>query len=389
MKIGFDISQTGALKAGCGYFAESLIRTLTEIDGQNEYVLYPAFGTGFWDPDHKRATWHTGRQHVRRGPEGMSHAACVAMWQSGGTELDLAIGAPDVVHANNYFCPRGLTARVVYTLYDLVTLDHPDFTTEANRLVCTDGLVDASVHADMLIAISEATRSRFLELFPHYPGSRVKTVYPASRFTPEQRPGRPPGGLKTDTFWLAVGTVEPRKNLRRLVRAYAALVREHPTTGPLVIAGGTGWLEEDFNAFVRDTGVSDRIQRLGYVSDEQLAALYAGCFAFVYPSLVEGFGMPVLEAMSLGAAVITSNRSSMPEIVSDTGFTVDPEDEAALAAAMSLLQTEAPLRARLRDAARLRATRFSWVDSAQMVLDTYKEVLNLPSLHTGLMSDVR
>ncbi len=384
MRIGFDISQTGALKAGCGYFAESLIRALSDLDTDNEYLLYPAFGTQFWDPNHKRATWHATQKNVHRGPEGMSHKACVALWRSDPAQLTAAIGSPDVIHANNYFCPRNLSARIVYTLYDLVTFDYPDYTTEANRLVCTDGLLDAAVHADMMIAISEATRTRFLELFPHYPSSRVRTVYPASRFSVGQAVGMLPDGLEHDGFWLAVGTIEPRKNLRRLVRAYAVLVQEYPQTGPLVIAGGSGWLEDNFDAYIGELGIAARVRRLGYVSDEELAALYAGCHAFVYPSLVEGFGLPVLEAMSLGAAVITSNRSSMPEIAGDAALTVDPADDAEIASAMRQLANDHLLRARLRDDATARSRSFSWQSAAQQVLRVYHEVCSRQPLTSDI-----
>jgi glycosyltransferase involved in cell wall biosynthesis len=379
VKIGFDISQTGALKAGCGYFAQSLIEALTADDVKNQYVLYPAFGTRFWDPDHSTATWRTSRRNVRRGPEGMSHAECVGLWQRGGAALESALQHPDVVHANNFYCPSGLNARVVFTVYDLVVLDHPDYSTEANRLVCVDGLLDAAVNADMLIAISEATRSRFLELFPHYPASRVRTVYPASRFDADQPLSELPSDVRRREFWLAVGTLEPRKNLRRLARAYAALVREWPNTPPLVLAGGAGWLEDDFGRFLDELGISSRVKRLGYVEDSLLAALYANCYGFVYPSLAEGFGLPVLEAMGMGAAAITSNRSSLPEVADNAALTIDPEDEVALTGAMLTLADES-VRQSLSNRAQAHARLFSWGKAAKETLAVYEDAISQPRL---------
>jgi glycosyltransferase involved in cell wall biosynthesis len=231
----------------------------------------------------------------------------------------------------------------------------------------------------MLVAISEATRKRFLELFPHYPLSRVRTVYPASRFEAGRMADGVPNGLAPSGFWLTVGTLEPRKNLRRLARAYALLVHESRETLPLVIAGGSGWLEEGFADLLEELGIGGRVRMLGYVEDEVLAALYANCFAFVYPSMVEGFGLPVLEAMSLGAAVITSDRSSLPEVVGEAGLTVDPEDEQALAAAMRTLASGEEIRARLREAAQARARRFSWLSAAKTVLSLYEEALARPA----------
>jgi glycosyltransferase involved in cell wall biosynthesis len=379
MRIGFDVSQTGALKAGCGFFADSLVRALAEIDGRNEYILYPAFGTGFWDPQHARSTRRIGQGNFERGPEGMSHEECIALWRNGGGALEARLGRPALVHANNYYCPRGLRARVVYTLYDLVALDHPDFITEANRLICAEGLLEASVGADMLVAISEATRRRFLELFPHYPPSRVRTVHPASRFEPGGRVDGLPDGLAPAAYWLTVGTLEPRKNLRRLARAYALLARESREAFPLVIAGGAGWLEDGFESLVEQLGIAGRVRMLGYVEDQVLAALYTHCFAFVYPSLAEGFGLPVLEAMSLGAAVVTSDRSSLPEVVAEAGLTVDPEDEQALAAAMRTLVRGPEVRVRLREAGQARARCFSWRAAAEAVLSLYEEALARPA----------
>jgi glycosyltransferase involved in cell wall biosynthesis len=377
VRIGFDVSQTGEGKAGCGFFADSLVQALARHDKANEYVLYPAFGTGWWDEDHARTTRRIARPGFRRGPEGMSHESCVGFWGRPPADFEERLGRPDVVHANNYFCPRGLRhARVVYTLYDLVPLDNPEYLTEANRLVCFDGLFEASLRADLLLAISEHTRARFLTHFPHCAPDRVRVVYPASRFadTAATRLADAPAGLRPGGFWLSVGTLEPRKNLRRLLRAVARL----PGDRPLVMAGGRGWLEEGLESFVSELGLADRVRVLGYVDDDTLAWLYANCFAFAYPSLVEGFGLPVLEAMGLGAAVVTSNRSSLPEVAGDGALVVDPEDEDALRHALGRLDTEPALRDGLRTRAIERARFFSWDAAARRTLALYDEVVAAP-----------
>jgi glycosyltransferase involved in cell wall biosynthesis len=381
VRIGFDVSQTGQGKAGCGFFADSLVQSLAALDDTNEYVLYPTFGTGWWDPDHARTTRRIARSGFRRGPEGMSHEQSLEFWRRPPTDFEARLGRPDVVHANNYFCPRGLDhARLVYTLYDLVPLDHPEYLTEANRLVCFDGLFEASLRADLLIAISSHTRDRFLAHFPHYPADRVHVVPPASRFAGSPAAtAAPPVGLAPDGFWLSVGTLEPRKNLRRLLRAFARL----STDRPLVMAGGRGWLEDGLESFVAELGLTDRVRVLGYVDDDTLAWLYASCFAFAYPSLVEGFGMPALEAMSLGAAVVTSDRSSLPEVVGDAALTVDPEDDDALAAALRHLESEPKLRESLRAKARARAQLFSWTAAARRTLELYREALARPRFASG------
>jgi glycosyltransferase involved in cell wall biosynthesis len=378
MIIGFDVSQTGARKAGCGYFAFSLIRHLAQLDHANHYILYSNFGPDFWDPDHKGNTCQTQQTNFERRFTEFSYSRAMAFWSNPVPDFEDQLGRPDIIHANNYFCPRGLRhARLVYTLYDLVYVEHPEFTTEANRLVCFNGVFEASLRADMIISISEYSKRHFLAIFPHYPSDQVRVLHPASRFSltdgVDEKAGRvkklPPEG-----FWLSVGTLEPRKNLRRLLQAYARLRHEGLTELPLAMAGGKGWLEEDLPAYIASLDIKNDVHLLGYVSDVQLRWLYRHCFAFLYPALFEGFGMPVLEAMSLGAAVITSNVTSLPEITGDATLSVTPEDVDALAEAMLRLQDDSILHADLKQRALARSKFFSWEKTAQEVLDVYQRV---------------
>jgi glycosyltransferase involved in cell wall biosynthesis len=167
-------------------------------------------------------------------------------------------------------------------------------------------------------------------------------------------------------FVLAVGTLEPRKNLPRLVRAYASLPGELQDRHPLVIVGKTGWQAGDTLASLSDLG--DRCHLLGYIPDERLARLYARCTVFCYPSLGEGFGLPVLEAMHAGAAVVTSNRSSLPEVGGDAVEYVDPFDEGSIAAGMERLLRDPERRAELSGRAARRARTFSWDRTAELTL---------------------
>ncbi len=379
MRIGYDVSQTGRLKAGCGYFAHSLIERLAAIDDRNEYILYPAVGDVFWDPDGARSTFRSNRPNIRRLRAPRTFAESQAFWRAPGADFEELLERPDVFHANNFYCPRGLRrARLIYTLHDLSFMSHPEWTTEANRMGCFQGVFRASLCADLVMAVSESSRRHFLEVFPYYPAERIVVVYLASRFsgaTPVRQPGSldmlRPGG-----FWLSVATLEPRKNHERLLRAYARLKQQFPHAYPLVLCGGKGWMVDQFERRLADLGLSRDVIVTGYVDDTALQWLYENCFAFVYPSLFEGFGLPVLEAMSLGAPVIASRTTSIPEIVGSAGVLVDPLDEGAIAAAMQQLLTGERNRERLRAAARQEAARFSWDASARRVLDLYAQVVN-------------
>jgi len=391
MRIGFDVSQTGTGKAGCGYVSDCLIRELAAIDQRNEYVLYPTFGDAYLDPEGPEATRRIDRPDFRVGPACTTRSQARELWRRSGDSLEQALGSPDVVHSLNFFCPTGLQrARLVYTLHDLAFLRHPEWTTEHNRQLCFEGVFDAGLHADFVIADSEHSRRHFLDTFPHYPAERTRVVYLASRF-PEsddeiQRPASL-SGLEGDGFLLFVGTLEPRKNPLRLLRAYARYATAAADPLPLALAGGSGWLMDDFDRLVETADLSRLVRRLGYVDDRELRWLYRHCRAFLYPSLFEGFGLPVVEALSQGAAVVTSSTSSLPEVTGDDGaILVDPDDEDELLRAIETVTDDPDVRARLREKAPRVAARFSWRRTAEEVLAVYEEVLAAEKCSTKLQT---
>jgi len=373
MKIGFDVSQTGSGKAGCGYFAEGLIKALEALGGGNVFFLYPAFGDLFWDPRCATAAYSTGHPAFHRLKPPATFQESQRFWRHPGADFEARLGSPDVIHSNNFFCPRGLKrARLVYTLYDLSFLVDPSWSTEANRVGCVDGVFGAATRADWIVADSDYTRRHFLEIFPHYPKERTQVIYPGSRYTLEVPAPEGPGGtperfghLAPGGFWLSVGSLEPRKNHRRLVEAY----QRSGSLWPLVLAGGKGWLMDDFGG---PGGLPAGVEVTGYVTGGELEWLYRNCFAFLYPSLFEGFGMPVLEAMTLGAPVICSNTTSLPEVAGDAGVLVDPLDAGAIAAAMLRLASGEIGREGLRAAGLRRARGFSWEASARKLLEVYE-----------------
>ena len=386
IRIGFDISQTGERKAGCGYFAASLGRSLIAGDRANEYLLYPYFGTSIWDDGAAAAFGTDNHGNARTIVIGNTPHECQSFWKNLPADGERRLGNPDIVHANNYYCPTALQkAKLVYTLYDMSFVIHPEFTTEANRSICFDGVFAASCHADFIVAISDYSRKTFLEVFPHYPPDRVRVIPLGSRFSSEQRQDKCGAlkELKPDAFWLSVGTLEPRKNLRRLLKAYAMLVHKEPSTRQLVLAGGRGWLEDGLNEFIQNLGMGERVKILGYVTDADLCWLYKNCFAFIYPSIYEGFGLPVLEALSLGAAVITSNTTSLPEVAGDAACYVNPSSVEDIVAAMVKLGSNSGYRFQLRSIAGFQAAKFSWRRCAAEVLEIYQKVMESPKLNSA------
>ena len=378
MRIGIDISQTGKTKAGCGYVAYSLVNALAQMDSQNEYILYPTFGDVYLDPDWKISTLRVDRPNFQPGIGHRNLEGAQPFWRNPPPDFEAQLGHPDVVMANNFYCPTGLKkSRLIYLLHDLSYLTNPDWTTEANRTACFSGAFNASIYADFIITPSQYTLDQLHQIYPHFPLERAIFIPLASRFEglaePEPTPAVAP--LKPGQFWLNVGTLEPRKNQVRLLRAYAELKSRHADALPLVLAGGKGWLLDHFEGLVQELGLGQSVRLMGYVDDASLQWLYHNCYAFLEPSLLEGFGLPVLEAMSQGAAVITSNVTSLPEVIGSAGIQVDPYSESDILNAMERLAGDQTLRLDLKTRAAERARQFSWEGFARRTLEVFEKAL--------------
>jgi glycosyltransferase involved in cell wall biosynthesis len=377
MHIGFDISQTGSGKAGCGYFAHAMIQAMLELAPEHRYLLFPIFGDFYYDIQTRCS--YSGR-HVYHGPIHHSRQSASSFWTGNG--LEDALGKPEIIHANNFWCPVQLvSSRLVYTLYDMNLTVHPEWTTETNRVGCFEGVFRSSIAADWVVAISEASRKHYLSIFPHFPEERSRVIYPCSRFTDSTLEGKKPKALTdvpTRGYWLSVGTIEPRKNQLRLAKAYARYLALGGAPMPLVFAGGVGWLMDDFDNDFSKLNIAEKVIMTGYVSDDELIWLYRNCYANLYPSLFEGFGLPVLEGMQFGAPTVTSRSTSIPEIAGEAAILLDPLDIEGWAQVMLRLAANGVERDDLSASGRMQAGRFDWKRSALSLLQLYEEALSSP-----------
>jgi glycosyltransferase involved in cell wall biosynthesis len=178
-----------------------------------------------------------------------------------------------------------------------------------------------------------------------------------------------------EQFILFIGTLEPRKNVPTLLEAYARIASE--TNVPLILGGGKGWLYDEIFAKAEQLNLGDRIRFAGFIDDADLPLWYAAATVFTLPSLYEGFGIPLIEAMACGTPVVASTSSSLPEIVGDAGLLVSPTDPDALGAAILRILREPDLRAELREQGFVRARRFSWYETAQRTLDVYRRASSI------------
>jgi glycosyltransferase involved in cell wall biosynthesis len=379
MHIGFDISQTGSGKAGCGFFSHAMIQAMLELAPKHRYSLFPSFGDFYFDALLPIRNPYSG-QDVHYGPRHLSRETARIFWT--GPDVEASLGVPDIIHANNFWCPTQLvSSRLIYTFYDMGFAVEPAWTTEANRVGCFDGVFRSAMAADWVVAISKASRAHYLSVFPHFPEDRIRVIYPCSRFADSSAEGKRPKALDAvpvGGYWLNVGTIEPRKNQRRLVEAYARYLALGGAPMPLVLAGGKGWLMEDFQEHLSELGIGAHIVMTGYVLDDELIWLYRNCYANLYPSLFEGFGLPVLEGMQFGAPTVTSNSTSIPEVAGDAAILLAPEDIEGWTQTMLRVAGNRLERDQLGSAALEQAGRFDWKRSAEALLQLYEEALASP-----------
>ena len=272
----------------------------------------------------------------------------------------------------------GRSGRYVATVHDVIALILPETFTRRHRLVVRTALGRVRQRADLVIVPSHAVERDVVQRLG-VPDDRI-VVTPEgceARFRPTPcadvlaRYGLPP------RYVLAVGTLEPRKNLTALLHAFARLQRRGGIDPALrlVLVGARGWLDEPIYETVRALGLDQRVHFAGFVDDDDLPAVYSGAALFVFASLYEGFGLPLLEAMACGVPVITSNVSAMPEVAGGAALLVDPRDVDDLAAAIARLLRDDALRDRLRGAGIARARQFPWAATARQTLDAYASLV--------------
>lgn len=389
MRVALDCTLVPGNRAGIGQYCYSLAHALSKADGADSYLFYvlaplagraPATALGL--PEGARFA-----TVVRRTPLPMQLMGFLDRPGLSWAVREYGLGGldADIVHSTSFAVPRfrGARKRVVATIYDTSTVTHPECHTRVNAAHCTKGIRDAVAHADAIIAISEHTKRDIIEHFNAPEGLITVTQLAAGAAYRPVKDGKALAAVRArygieGGYILFVGSLEPRKNVKRLLEAYSILPERLRREYRLVVAGGRGWLNSEIPGLVEGLGIRERVAFPGYVAEGDMAALYSAAALFAYPSLYEGFGLPILEAMSCGAPVVTSNVSSMPEVAGDSAVLVDPRDPEAIAAAMTAILEDAGLGARLRAAGPERAALFSWERCARETLEVYAKVMERP-----------
>lgn len=372
MNIGIDIRPLAeTARTGVGEYIYGLLSALFERDRDNQYILF----CNSWKdgaaipPDWKR---ENVRYAATKYPNKLFNASLCAFHRPRLDQIVKCqmsdVRCPDIFFSPNLnFTAVSPRTKFILTIHDLSFEFFPRLYTRKQRLWHRAVGPRRLVHrADVILTPSENTRRDVVE---HYgaPEEKVKVAYPGIT---KQEAGsreivRQKYGL-SENFILFLGTLEPRKNILSIIDAYKQSCSLLPVPHSLVIAGALGWKCDDvFRAINSASGA----RYIGYVAPEDKTALYQLAQVFVYPSIYEGFGLPVLEAMSAGTPVIISNRSSLPEVVGDAGYLVNPLNIAEIAEGMHTLATDANLRSRLIARGRARAEQFSWDRAAKQFLE--------------------
>ena len=307
-------------------------------------------------------------------------------WEQFIQPFALRTARVDLLHALAFAGPRVISIPWIVTVYDLSFIRYPQSFNVANRLYLSWAVRDAMRRASHIIAISESTRRDLIATYGVSP-RKVSVVYCGtdSSFTPAR------SQKQIDEFRarrnvpakmiLYVGTIEPRKNIARLLRAFARAKRDARLPHQLVLIGARGWKYAEVDAVIAQENIAGDVTFAGYVPQEELPDWYRAADLFVYPSRYEGFGLPPLEAMACGTPVVTSNVSSLPEVVGNAALLVSPDDEAALADAIARALSDRALRAQMIARGVTQAARFSWERAGCATTDVYRAVLAQERVH--------
>lgn len=375
MRIALDVSAIRhGLTNGVAVYTANLARELVRLD-VDVMAWFCARSSGAADAVLDELA--SAGAEIVRGPAPWRWSPDGAWWLPWTPPDRSLLDRVDVWHLGEFHLPTVTATPVVATVHDLTTLTHPDHHLFINRVVHRRRLGWIGRHALRVIAVSRSTK-RDLAATTLMDPARISVVHEACG---HRRSPHPEGfdmlrrryGIRRP-YVLTVGTLEPRKNQERLIRAFESLPASAGALD-LVLVGGKGWRAGSVLRAIEASPARTRIHRLGSVSEGALSTLYANALAFAYPSVYEGFGLPVLEAMARGTPVLTSNVSSLPEVAGDAALLVDPGSVDSIRSGLERLVDDPDLRERLIASGREREATFSWKRAARETLAVYREAV--------------
>jgi len=370
MQIAVDCRLPHYRQGGISQYVLQLTKALARIDEENQYFLMQMRQ----DKVH-RLPGKTAR-FVRRN----ILTPCHHRWESIALSLELSLDRLDVLHTVDFIPPRWFSGKRVVSMHDLGFLHFPEFMTDSSRRYYNDQIERAVEDADHIITISNYVADEIAERF-RVARDRITTTHLAAA---EVHHSRIPNDAIDATlarwglspgFILSVGTLEPRKNLGTLLKAYAQMRSQPSLDVPLVFVGSRGWLFDETEALIHQLKLVGRVRFIEGCSEAELAHLYRAAAVHVLPSHYEGFGLTALEAMANGCPVVASDSSAIKEVVDEFGILVEPDDIEQWAYRIGQVLTDSELSQTLAGRGIFRAAQFSWQKTARETLEVYEKVV--------------
>lgn len=363
--IGIDARLTYYRTGGINTYIRRVVSALEELNTPHDYTVF----------------------HSRKANQLLStHFKSVKLWTPAHHRIErLAMSIElwrhhlDILHSPDFIPPYRAAKHHIITVHDLTFIHYPDYLTADSRQYYNDQIKAAVQHADHILCDSESTKDDMINIL-NVPAEKI-TVHMLGvdeRFKPLPKENTQPiiESLNLPSeYVLFVGTLEPRKNLVGLVKAYRDVFTQIPDAPPLVIVGKAGWFYEELMADIQAVGINKHLIFANNISDEQLVAVYNHALTLITPSFYEGFGLPALEAMACGTVPVVSNVSSLPEITGDVGLLIDPHDTHSITDALIQILTDSKWCKEQSQAGLSRAKQFQWEDTAKIIQETYEMVL--------------
>lgn len=385
LQVVIDATPVAPKPSGVGFYVANLISALQRLQAQDDFQLGIAFQPGLkkW----LRGDWSfpdclQKHPNLRLFPMPVRVSNLLISRQINPitSYFEKFFGYPNIVHGTNYSVYPCHKSRKVMNLYDLTFIKYPQFTNSVVEAY-TEKVKRCLQWTDLVLTISESSKQDIIQ-YLQVDEKKVVVTPLASRYHNNYFPdGRIEELSKqvqydfSQPYLLFVSTIEPRKNIKAIITAFNYLKQKHKIPHNLVMIGRKGWHYESIFAAIEKSPWKNQIHHLDYLSNVMVALFYAKADAFVYPSHYEGFGLPVLEAMTLGTPVITSNNSSLPEVAGDAALLINPDEPMQLAEAILKLISDSQLRQEFIKKGQERAKQFSWERTAIKTLKAYKSIM--------------
>ncbi|MHC5610770.1 MAG: glycosyltransferase family 4 protein [Nostoc sp.] len=385
LKVVVDATPVDSKPSGVGFYIANLICALDVLQKEENFQLGIVYQPGLknWlrgEFSLPESFQHYSQQYLLPLPVRISDLLLALAFKPSLSYFEKYFGFPDILHGTNYSVYPSQNSLKVMNIYDLTFIKYPNYIHSVVKTY-TERVKRCLQWTDLVLTISESSKKDIIEYLKVDP-TKVYVTPLASRYYPNYLSEEIAQMLEKQAnydfskpYLLFVSTIEPRKNINTIITAFNFLKEKYKIDHQLILIGKKGWNYEPIFTAIENSPWKNEIHHLDYLSNELVALFYSIADVFVYPSHYEGFGLPVLEAMTLGAPVVTSNTSSIPEVTGDAAILIDPDDYMQLAEAILQVISDSQLRQDLINKGKIRANLFSWERTAEQTLKAYRSIL--------------